>query len=103
VRAIDKERLLSAEWIMERAGKRKYNANIAIRALDQGAALSVLSMVVADLKLSITSINGRIDKNRDAVVEASISLTDIADVDMLIRKMQADSRIYEVHRITSLS
>ena len=103
VRAIDKQRLLPAEWIMERAGKRKYNANIAIRALDQGAALSVLSMVVADLKLSITSINGRIDKNRDAVVEASISLTDIADVDMLIRKMQADSRIYEVHRITSLS
>jgi hypothetical protein len=43
------------------------------------------------------------DKNRDAILEASISLTDIAEVDLLIKKMQADKRIYEVHRITSLS
>ena len=83
--------------------KQRYNANVAIRATEQGSALSVLSQVVADLKLSITSVNGRIDKNGDAILEASISLTDIAEVDMLIKKMQADKRIYEVHRITSLS
>ena len=70
---------------------------------DQGAALSVLSLVVSDMKLSITAVNGRIDKNRDAVLEASVSLTDIADVDMLLKKLRADKRIYEVHRITSLS
>ena len=83
--------------------KQRYNANISIRATDQGAALSVLSFVVSELKLLITAVNGRIDKNRDAILEASISLTDIAEVDMLIKKMQADKRIYEVHRITSLS
>ena len=55
------------------------------------------------MKLSITYVNGRIDKNRDAVLEASISLTDIADVDMLLKKLRADRRIYDVHRITSLS
>ncbi|MBQ8291387.1 MAG: bifunctional (p)ppGpp synthetase/guanosine-3',5'-bis(diphosphate) 3'-pyrophosphohydrolase [Clostridia bacterium] len=97
------ERLLPASWRIEAGMKQRYNANISIRAADQGAALSVLSQVVADLKLSITAINGRIDKNRDAVLEASISLTDIAEVDMLIKKMQTDKRIYEVHRITSLS
>ncbi len=100
---VDKARLLSATWRIEAGAKQRYNANVAIRAADQGAALSVLSQVVADLKLSITAVNGRIDKNRDAVLEASISLTDINEVDMLIKKMQADKRIYEVHRITSLS
>ncbi|MBR2374758.1 MAG: bifunctional (p)ppGpp synthetase/guanosine-3',5'-bis(diphosphate) 3'-pyrophosphohydrolase [Clostridia bacterium] len=100
---VDKERLLPASWQIAAGAKQKYNANIAIRAADQGAALSVLSLVVAELKLSITSINGRIDKNHDAVLEASISLTDISEVDMLIKKLQADKRIYEVHRITSLS
>ena len=99
----DKERLLPATWQIEAGTKQRYNANIAIRATDQGAALSVLSLVVAELKLSITSINGRIDKNHDAVLEASISLTDISEVDMLIKKLQVDKRIYEVHRITSLS
>ncbi len=98
-----KERLLSASWQVAPGAKQRYNANIAIRAVDQGAALSVLSFVVADMKLSITSVNGRIDKNRDAILEAQISLTDSSEVDLLIKKMQADKRIYEVHRITSLS
>ena len=103
IAGVDADRLLSATWRIEAGAKQRYNANISIRATDQGAALSVLSFVVSELKLSITSVNGRMDKNRDAVLEASISLTDIAEVDMLIKKMQADKRIYEVHRITSLS
>jgi len=103
VKGVDKERLLPASWKLEAGTKQRFNANISIRASDQGAALSVLSFVVSDLKLSITSVNGRIDKNHDAILEASISLTDIEEVDLLIKKMQSDKRIYEVHRITSLS
>ncbi len=103
IKGVDAQRLLTASWQIEAGMKQRYNANISIRAADQGAALSVLSQVTADLKLAITAINGRIDKNRDAVLEASISLTDISEVDQLIKKMQADKRIYEVHRITSLS
>lgn len=100
VAGVDQARLLSASWRIEAGAKQRYNANIAIRAADQGAAIAVLSFVVADLKLSITAINGRMDKNRDAVLEASVSLSDISEVDLLIKKMQADKRIYEVHRIT---
>jgi len=103
LRGVEQQRLLPASWQIAAGAKQRYNANIAIRAADQGAALSVLSFVVADLKLSFSVVNGRMDKNRDAVLEASISLTDIAEVDMLIKKLQADKRIYEVHRITSLS
>ncbi len=98
-----KERLLPASWQVAPGAKQRYNANISIRAVDQGAALSVLSLVVSEMKLSITSVNGRIDKNHDAILEAQISLTDSSEVDLLIKKMQSDRRIYEVHRITSLS
>ena len=103
IKGVEQNRLLPASWQVVAGAKARYNANISIRAADQGAALSVLSFVVSDLKLSITAVNGRIDKNHDAVLEASISLTDISEVDQLIKKMQADKRIYEVHRITSLS
>ncbi len=98
-----KERLLPASWQVASGTKQRYNVNISIRAVDQGAALSVLSLVVGEMKLSITSVNGRIDKNHDAVLEAQISLTDSSEVDLFIKKMQADKRIYEVHRITTLS
>ena len=103
LKGVEKLRLLPATWQIEAGAKQRYNANIAVRATDQGAALSVLSAVTAELKLSITAVNGRIDKNHDAVLEASISLTDISEVDQLIKKMQSDRRIYEVHRITSLT
>ena len=103
VKHVEQNRLLPASWQIAAGAKQRYNANISVRATDQGAALSVLSQVVSDLKLSITAVNGRIDKNHDAILEASISLTDISEVDLLIKKMQADKRIYEVHRITSLS
>ena len=103
LRGVEKMRLLPASWQIAAGAKQRYNANIAVRATDQGAALSVLSAVVADMKLSITAVNGRIDKNHDAILEAAISLGDIAEVDQLIKKMKADRRIYDVHRITSLS
>ena len=102
IRGFEADRILPAEWNKEVRDKHRYNANIIIRATDQGAALSVLSLVVGDMKLSITSVNGRIDKNHDAVLEASISLTDVSDVDMLLKKLRADKRIYDVSRFTSV-
>ncbi len=103
VKNAERLRLLPASWQLSADKKQRFNANISIRATDQGAAMSVLSLVVSDMKLSITAVNGRIDKNHDAVLEASVSLADISDVDLLIKKMQSDKRIYDVHRITVLT
>ena len=103
LKGVDTGRLLKAEWQIAAGAKQRFNANISIRAADQGAALSVLSSAVSEMKLSITAVNGRIDKNHDAVLEASVSLTDISEIDLLLKKIQSDKRIYNVHRITSLT
>ena len=100
VKGVDEGRLLPAEFARAEGTKQRYNANIAIRATDQGAALSVLSQAVSDLKLAITAVNGRMDKSGDAILESSVSLADISEVDMLIKKMLGDKRIFDVHRIT---
>ncbi|MBQ8352725.1 MAG: bifunctional (p)ppGpp synthetase/guanosine-3',5'-bis(diphosphate) 3'-pyrophosphohydrolase [Clostridia bacterium] len=97
VRNVEEGRLLAASWVEQVAGSR-YNAHISIRAQYQGAALSVLSCVVEDMNLSISAVNGRIDKNGDAILEASVSLSDVSELDLLIKKMLADKRIYDVHR-----
>ena len=101
VKGIEPNRLISASWAREAGDKNLYNAHISIRATDQGAALSVLSLAVSDMKLSITAVNGRIDKNGDAILEATVSLADISEVDMLIKKMLSDKRIHDVHRMTT--
>ncbi len=101
VKGIEPNRLIAASWAREAGDKNLYNAHISIRATDQGAALSVLSLAVSDMKLSITAVNGRIDKNGDAILEATVSLADISEVDMLIKKMLSDKRIHDVHRMTT--
>ena len=103
IRGVEEGRLLNASWVKEAGDRNRYNVHISIRATDQGAALSVLSLVVSEMKLSITSVNGRIDRNQDAILEAGISIADTAEADLLIKKMLSDKRIYDVHRITSLS
>ena len=99
----DKQRLLPASWRLEEGVKQRFNANISIKSAELGTVLSALSLSVAELKLSIVNVSSRIDKNRDAIVDATISISDTAEIDLLIRKMQADKRIYEVYRVTSLS
>ena len=101
IKGLDANRLQKATWALQEGTRQRFNANIYIRATDQAVGLSVLSSVVSDLKLSLNSINGRTDKNGDAVMEAVISFADLTEVDTLIKKMQADKRIYEVHRMTS--
>lgn len=98
---VEKERLLPAEWVKERTEKSKFNVNIQIRAADQAIVLSAVSSVCSDLGFSISAINGRLDKNRDAIVDISVLLTTQEEVELLINKLRGNGKIYDVHRIIS--
>jgi len=92
-------RILPAEWAT--GGSGRFIANIVITAKDQGVALSVLTAVVSDLHLVITGVNSRFDKNKEAIIEASIRLNGKEDIDALLRKIGADERIISVYRTAS--
>ena len=89
-------RILPAEWANTSGGW--FVAGIVIKAKDQGVALSVLTSVVSDMRLMITGVNSRFDKNKDAVIEANIRLNGKEDIDLLIKKIRSDERIDEVYR-----
>ena len=89
-------RILPAEWTGANVGR--FVAGIIIKAKDQGVALSVLTNVVSDMRLMITGVNSRFDKNKDAVIEANIRLNGKDDIDLLIKKIRSDERISEVYR-----
>ena len=92
-------RILPAEWTAGSSGR--FVASIVITAKDQGVALSVLTAVVSDLHLVITNVNSRFDKNKEAIIEASVRLNGKEDIDALIRKIGADERIISVYRTAS--
>ena len=53
------------------------------------------------MKLEITSINGRYDKNNSAIVEVSVSLTNLKDVEVLIKKIKSHAKIIDVRRTSN--
>ena len=93
-------RILPAEW-SDSAADGRFIAGIVIKAKDQGVALAVLTTVVSDMRLVITGVNSRFDKNKDAVIEANIRLNGKDDIDLVIKKIQAYDRIDEVFRTAS--
>lgn len=97
MRNAEPERLQPAEWIRSGEGGR-YKASIVVFADDQKSAISAIVGTVAEMKLEITSINGRYDKNNNAVVDVSVSLTNTQDVEVLIKKIKAHEHVFEVRR-----
>ncbi len=97
MRNADEGRLQPAEWAGEDKDAR-FKAAIVVTADDQGAALSAISGSVAEMKLAITSINGRYDKNGAAIVDVTVSLTGKQDVDVLIKKIKSHAKILDVRR-----
>lgn len=101
MRNVEQERLQPAEWIRSDE-KVRFKASIVVYADDQKSAISAIVGSVAEMKLEITSINGRYDKNNSAVVDVSVSLTNKQDVEILIKKIKAHSpRILDVRRDAS--
>ncbi|MGN1077628.1 MAG: RelA/SpoT family protein [Candidatus Gallimonas sp.] len=97
LKGAEADRLQPAEWVKE-DGDARFKAAIVVTADDQGAALSSISGSVAEMKLEITSINGRYDKNNCAIVDVTVSLTNRQDVEVLIRKIKSHAGILDVRR-----
>ncbi len=100
MRNVEKERLQPAEWT-DKSGAGRFKVAIVVHAEEQGAALSAISQAVTDMKLSISSINGRYDKNNDAIVEVTVSLPGKKDVEVLIDKINSCPRIFDVRRMAN--
>ena len=97
LKGADPARLQAAEWVAEEGGAR-FKAAIVVTADDQGAAIGAISASVAEMRLEITSINGRNDKNGSAIVDVTVSLTNRQDVEVLIKKILGHQKIIDVRR-----
>lgn len=93
----ENERLIEVSWNEQSGGA--YNAMIKVVGETQAEVLSVVASVVAQLKLDISSTNGRTDhKTRQAIVDFSIRLNSKDDLDTLIKKLGQEPKITDVFR-----
>ena len=64
--------------------------------------MAQITTLISELKLSIQSMNARVDKNQTAIVNFGVKVTAIDQIDMLIKKIETIPEVEKVFRSTSL-
>ena len=93
----DAERLQPAEWTGEAS---EFIAGLKIVAEDDNGVVAFISYEIAALKLSMTAINGRVNKDKNAEFDIRIKLNKRSDIDLLIHRLKKDRRVIDVFRTT---
>ena len=93
----DAERLHPAQWTGEAS---EFIAGLKIVAEDDSGIIAFISYEIAALKLSMTAINGRINKDKNAEFDVRIRLNKRSDIDLLVNRIKKDRRVIDVFRTT---
>ncbi len=93
----DAERLQPAQWTGEQS---EFIAGLKIVAEDDNGLVAFISAEIAALKLSMTAINGRVNKNKNAEFDIRIKLNRRSDIDLLVNRIKKDKRVIDVFRTT---
>ncbi len=96
---IDKNRLQSAQWtgLVETefvAGIKVIGDNCEGLAAEVFAEISLMH-------LSLTQVNGRVNKDKNAEIDLRIKLNKRSDIDLLMNRLKRNKHIIDVFRTTN--
>ncbi len=94
-----KNRFIEVEWVSDKASS--YMTNVQVVSSDRKGLLSEITMMMHDLDMMMTGINAKIDKKGIAIINIAIEISDIEELNKLIRKLKALEDVIEVKRVTS--
>ena len=98
----EKERLIEATWQQgkEATIKRTYVTEIQITCLDRLGIIVDISKILSDMKLPVKSLNAKTTKS-NAIFNVKIEISDIYQLEELIRKIGAVRDVLEIIRVNS--
>ncbi len=91
------DRLIDVEWDTNK--QRSFQAEIQIRAYDKKGLLSEITRVITDSKMIVNALNARTNKERLAVLNLTIEIDDINQLDKIMQKFRNLSEVLDVHRV----
>ena len=92
----DAERLQPAQWTG--IGDSDFIAGIKIIATDDSGVVAFITTEISLMKLNMTQINGRINKDKQAEFDIRVKLNKRSDIDLLVGRLKKDKRIIDVFR-----
>lgn len=97
MRNVEKERIIEASW-PENTGD-VFTANLEIVGVDRHRLLVDLTTMLANMKLNITKVNARLEKNENAIIAIGVEIGNIEELDHITKKMYGIEGVIEVRRV----
>lgn len=97
---VDKKKLISASWGDKTDSS--FVVSLQIVAANSDNLIVDVSTVISGLKLSIHSINGRVDRNDMATLAIGVNVNSIKEIDLLVSKLQQLPAVSKVFRSNSV-
>lgn len=94
----DVDRLIDVEWDYE--GDERFEVNMEIVAYDRTGIMAEIMAALAEMKISILSINAKTSDTKNVVIHMGISIKDLAQFEFIMTKIRRLKDVYAVERYT---
>ena len=95
--SVENHRFIEVSWTEE--PKASYQAGIYVIARDRHSVLAEVTMAIADMKIAITAVNAKTDKNKRAHINLTLQITDTLQLEKVMRQLKKLSDIIDVSRM----
>ena len=95
------ERLIEASWTNAPASGAAYDINIQIEAMDKEGLLANITTLISSLKFPIISVNARLIKGGKALLNFTIRINRVGDMDILLNKISGHPDVINVYRTST--
>lgn len=96
---IDAERLVAVSWDGE--AKSSYSGTIQIIAYDHDGMLADLVLVIGSLKVTISAISARANKNHTCSISVTLEVENRQELDKIIKQLAKRTDIIEIYRVSA--
>ena len=93
----EEERIIDVEWYQQQQ-QTNYNVDIEVLSNDRTGLLADIVREITSQKINIMAVNTRTDKDRIATIDITIEVTDIEQLNKVIKAIRKVDSVYEVNR-----
>lgn len=93
----EKARFINVSWDGDKLDQ-SYNTDISIIARDRKGLFSAISKVCEDMDVNIAGVNARADKDENVHMNLTLSISNKAEMNKILRSLKAVQGVSEVYR-----
>lgn len=94
----DVDRLIDVEWDYD--GNERFEVNMEIVAYDRTGIMAEIMATLAEMKISILSVNAKTSDTKNVTIHMGISIKDLAQFEFVATKIRRLKGVYAVERYT---